>query len=109
MNVLSFIDPCLLPWVAVTNVMGYWLKKEKLPGWIPPVPLLLFLANFLICSLIGWALTDAEGWKAIVIALLEYGIGNGLVITLVSTWGYDVVHAFAKKGLQKRAKEAEDV
>ncbi len=109
MNVLSFIDPSLLPWVVVANVFGYWLKKEKLPGWFPPIPLVIFLANFLICSVIGWALTDAEGWKAIIIALLDYGIGNGLVITLISTFGYDVVHSFTKRSSEKKAEEAQDV
>lgn len=106
MSILSLIDPNLVPWVLVANVAGYWMKQRELPKWIPPIPLMIFLGNFAFCTLVGWALTDAEGWKAIIIAILEYGIGNGIAITLVSTFGYDVVHSIAKR--RKASKEAKE-
>lgn len=105
MNILSFVDPNLVSWVLVANVAGYWLKQRTWPRWFPPIPLMLFLLNFVICSLIGWALTDAEGWKAITIAILEYGIGNGVAITLMATFGYDVVHSIHKRVVANRQKE----
>ncbi len=106
MNVLSFIDPNLLPWILVANVAGYWLKQKGMPRWMPPIPLVLFLANFIVCTLVGWTMADAEGWKAMVIAILEYGVGNGLAITLAATFGYDIVHSFTKRHVRK--KEAEE-
>lgn len=97
MNFLSFIDLSLAPWIVVANVLGYWMKRQKRPKWFPPIPLVIFMFNFIVCSLIGWALTDAIGGKALVIAILEYGIGNGIVVTVLSTYGYDVVHSFRKR------------
>ena len=109
MNILSLIDPNLAPWILVANVAGYWLKQKELPKWFPPIPLVLFLMDFFVCVAVGWALTDAEGWKAITIAILEYGIGNGLAITLLSTFSYDVVHSFTKRmAARKNEKEEEN-
>lgn len=108
MDILSFVDPNLVSWVLVANVAGYWMKQRQWSKWFPPIPLMLFLMNFIICSLTGWALTDAEGWKAIVIAILEYGVGNGLAITLISTFGYDVVHSIRKRIASEKASKEEN-
>lgn len=95
------IDPKLLPWVLFLNVAGIWLKRGKLPSWMPPIPILLFLISFIICCVFGWIHTEATGAKAMLQIILEYGLANGLVMTLIATWGYDIVHAYTKKEWNK--------
>ena len=98
MEILSIIfDTDLLPWVFVLNIAGLWLKRAKLPSWLPPLPILLFALSFIICCVFGWIHTEGEGVKAVAQVVLEYGLGNGLLMTLVATWGYDIVHAYKKK------------
>ena len=103
--ILSALDIRLVPFVLVLNVLGYWIKKQGLPKWCPPLPLLNILVSFLICSVFGWVVTDATGLKGIVMAIVFYGLGNGLLIAFVATYSYDVVHAFTKR---KAAKLKED-
>ncbi len=97
MDLLSFFDVNLIPWVLILNLLGAELKKHKRPAWLPPIPVLLFVVSFIICSLFGWARSSGEGGKAMVQAILQYGLGNGLIITLVSTFGYDVFKGYKKK------------
>ena len=100
---LSVLDIRLVPFVLVLNVLGYWLKRNGLPKWCLPLPLLNALVSFVICAVFGWIVTDAEGAKAVVMAIVFYGLGNGLLISFVATYGYDVVHAFTKKKAAKLA------
>ena len=95
--IFSFFDPRLVPFILVLNVIGYWLKKVGLPKWSPPLPLLLLLLSFFISAIFGWVVTDGEDAKAIVMSILYYGLGNGLLIGFLSTSGYDIVHAFMKQ------------
>lgn len=103
MNILSFVDADLLPWILVLNVAGYWLKQLRLPKWFPPIPLILFAVSFCLCSFFGWANTTAVGVKGFVIAVLEYGIGNSILMTFAATFLYDVTHGFTKA--YKKRKE----
>lgn len=98
MEMLQAINPALVPFAFGLNVVGYWLKKCGLPKWCPPLPITLFLISFMICALFGWAHTAVEGWKGVLIVVGEYGLGNGAIVTLMSTYGYDVVHGFTKSG-----------
>lgn len=100
----GLIDPRLIAWVVVINIIGYWLKVKGLPKWCPPLPLLLFLISFVICTLFGWLVSgDLGGPKAAVMSIFFYGLGNGFLVAVTATWGYDIVHAIRK---QRKAKES---
>lgn len=109
MDILNAFDVRLIPWVFVLNIIGYWMKKMKTPKWLPPIPVVLMLFSFLICSAFGWAYTDATGAKAMFIALVEYGLGNGVIVALLSTYGYDTVHAITKRVGGKSKKESNNL
>ena len=109
MDVINAFDYRLIPWVFVLNIIGYWTKKLNLPKWVPPTPLLLMLASFLICSGFGWAHADVEGSKAIFVSIVEYGLGNGAIIAMLAIFGYDSVHAFTKmRGFSSKQKESKE-
>lgn len=109
MDVINAFDYRLIPWVFVLNIIGYWTKKMNLPKWVPPTPLLLMLASFLICTGFGWAHTDVVGAKAIFVSIVEYGLGNGAIIAMLAIFGYDSVHAFTKRrGFSPKEKEAKE-
>lgn len=95
MSFLNAFDLDLIPWIVFINVLGKQLKKVKIPKWLPPIPALLLMASVAVCALFGWSHTDATGAKAVVV-VLEYGIGNGLLIGLTALGGYDIVHSFVK-------------
>lgn len=102
LTLLNAFDIRLVPWIFVLNIMGYWLKKLDMPKWVPPMPILVLVASFSVCSLFGWAHTDATGAKAMVISIMEYGLGNGAIVALIATYGYDTVHSFTKRlGMNK--------
>lgn len=108
MNILNSIDPRLVPFVVNSVIFGYWLKRIDKPKWVPPVPALMFLCNFAVCSIFGWIHSTAYGAKAIVDAVGLYGIGNGLFITLVSTYGYDIWHNYQKQLGKNYVKSEEE-
>ncbi|MFA6934680.1 MAG: hypothetical protein WCR70_05365 [Sphaerochaetaceae bacterium] len=95
MSFLNAFDLDLIPWIIFINVLGKQLKKIKIPKWLPPVPALLLMASIAVCALFGWSHTTATGAKAVVV-VLEYGLGNGLLIGLTALGGYDIVHMFIK-------------
>lgn len=107
MSILNAIDYRLVPFVVNSVIFGYWLKRIDKPRWMPPVPALMFLCNFAVCSLFGWIHTAAYGAKAIIEAVGIYGLGNGLFLTLVSTYGYDIFHNYRKQ-LGKTARSRTD-
>ena len=92
----ELLDPALLFWALVLNVLGYHLKKVGLPKYCPPIPLLLYLVALVPCLALGWATVNAEGGKAAYLAIF-YGLSNAGLITLPAIFGYDVVHAFTGK------------
>lgn len=107
LNFLNALDPQLLPWVFVLNILGYWLKKLVLPRWMPSMPVIIFMASFVVCCLFGWAHTDAVGAKAMVISIFQYGIGNGIAVAWAAIFGYDVFSSEKKKYLAAKEKKEE--
>lgn len=97
MEILYAMDAHLIPFAMVVWVFGYWFKRNGLPKWAPPLPLVLFLLSFVLCACYGWAHTTATGAKSLMIILVEYGLCNGALITFMSTFGYDIVHGYTKK------------
>lgn len=108
MNILNSIDSRLVPFVVNSVIFGYWLKRIDKPKWVPPVPALMFLCNFAVCAVFGWIHTTAPGAKAVIEAVGLYGIGNGLFITLVSTYGYDIFHNYQKQLGRTKVKTEEE-
>lgn len=108
MNILNSIDSRLVPFVVNSVIFGYWLKRIDKPKWVPPVPALMFLCNFAVCAIFGWIHTTAPGAKAVIEAVGLYGIGNGLFITLVSTYGYDIFHNYQKQLGRTKVKTEEE-
>ena len=108
MNILNSIDSRLVPFVVNSVIFGYWLKRIDKPKWVPPVPALMFLCNFAVCAFFGWIHTTAPGAKAVIEAVGLYGIGNGLFITLVSTYGYDIFHNYQKQLGRTKVKTEEE-
>lgn len=100
--IFSFFDPRLVPFVFVLNALVFWIKKVGLPKWSPPLPLILMLLSFTICAVFGWVVTEATGTKAIIMSIVYYGLGNGLLIGFLSIFGYDIAHAFVKKAKEKK-------
>lgn len=102
----SFLDPIMAVWIAVVMIAGYWLKRTKLPKWLPPLPVLLLAMYLAVGVLFGYLQYEADSWKGVLQVLL-YGIGNGLVYTGFSFIIYDIAHgAFKKARARKEAKEA---
>ncbi len=102
----SFVDPIMAVWIAVIMVAGYWLKRSKLPKWLPPLPVLLLAMYMAVGLLFGWLQYEVESWKGLLRVLL-YGIGNGLVYTGFSFIIYDIGHGAIKQSKAKKAaKEA---
>lgn len=97
MEILSFVfDAKLLPWVAVICALTFWLKKKGTPSWLP-LPALVFVISFVVSTLFGFLVDDnPNGFEHAIMSVLYYGLGNGIVITLVSCYGYDFVHAITK-------------
>lgn len=93
----NLMDPKLIPWVLVLNILGYWLKKLRLPKFLPPLPVLLFAASFVVCCLFGWAHTEATGAKAMIITIMDYGIVNGLLVAFFAISGYDILKGFMSR------------
>ena len=105
MDVLNAFDYRLIPWIFVLNISGHFLKKMSLPKFVPPVPVLLIFASFLVCSGFGWAHCEVDGAKQMFVTIVEYGIGNGLCVAGMAIMGYDSFKGLAKKIL----KDGEEV
>ena len=102
----SYLDPIMAVWIAVIMVAGYWLKRSRLPKWLPPLPVILLALYLAVSLFFGWLQYEVTGWKGVAKVLL-YGIGNGLVYTGFSFIIYDIAHGAIKKAkAKKEAKEA---
>ena len=104
--VSNLMDPKLIPWIFVLNIAARWVKKLDLPKWMPPLPVLIMGTSFVICSLFGWAHTEAEGTKAMIIMIMDYGIVNGLQCALFAMGGYDIFKGFMSKRKAKGGVKA---
>ena len=100
MQIISLLDPILIFWAIVLNILGYHLKRIGLPKCAPPLPLLLYMVAFVPCFGLGWIGADGFSGKAALYAVL-YAISNAGLITLPAIFGYDIVHGFRKNDKQK--------
>ena len=94
-QILTLLDPILIFWAVVLNILGYHLKRIGLPKGAPPLPLLLYLVAFVPCFGLGWVGVDGFSGKAALGAVL-YALSNAGLITLPAIFGYDIVHGFVR-------------
>lgn len=106
----ALIDPVLAVWVAVIMVAGFWLKRSvKLPSWLPPLPVCLFVIFLVVSLLFGWVTNTYEGARG-VFYVVAYALGNSIAFTGLSFVIYDIAHGvIKKKGLAKTTGEEEAV
>ena len=100
----SYLDPILATWIAVVMIAGYWLKRSKLPKWMPPLPVILLIMYLAVGFIFGWLQYEVTSWKGVERVLL-YGIGNGLVYTGFSFIIYDIGHGAIKRHKAKKAEK----
>lgn len=72
------------------------------------IPVVLFAVGFSICAIWGWLTSAYTGPARWIDALLFCGLAQGLVVTAISTWGWDAVHNLYKRGLAKKATAIEE-
>lgn len=92
----SYVDPVMAIWIVVVMIAGYWIKRSRLPDWVPPLPVLLLGLYLAVGFVFGWLQYEVTSWSGVVRVLL-YGIGNGLVYTGFSFIIYDIAHNSLKK------------
>ena len=100
----SYLDPIMATWIAVVMIAGYWLKRSKLPKWMPPLPVILLIMYLAVGLIFGWLQYEVTSWKGVERVLL-YGIGNGLVYTGFSFVIYDIGHGAIKRYKAKKTEK----
>lgn len=104
----ALIDPVLAVWVAVIMVAGFWLKRSvKLPSWLPPLPVCLFVIFLVVSLLFGWVTNTYEGARG-VFYVVAYALGNSIAFTGLSFVIYDIAHGVIKKKGLAKTGETED-
>ena len=101
----SYLDPAMAIWIIVVMIAGYWLKRIKLPGWLPPLPVLLLAMYLVVGFIFGWLQYEVESWRGLLRVLL-YGIGNGIIYTGFSFIIYDIAHGAFKRAKAKKKEVA---
>lgn len=102
-ELISRIDIHLLPFVGVFFILGYWLKKVKLPTWCPKIPLLLFIAGFVTFSVYS-AIAEAPESGLDAFGIIAYGLANALFFVSFAVLMYDMkhTHSVAKKAAKAK-------
>ena len=104
----SYLDPIMATWIAVVMLAGYWLKRARLPKWLPPLPVMLLIMYLVIGLVFGYLQYEVTSWKGVERVLL-YGIGNGIVYTGFSFVIYDIAHGAVKRvSARKAGKEKKE-
>lgn len=101
-ELIGRIDVKLLPFVGMFFVLGYWLKRTKLPKWCPKIPTLLFLAGFAAFTILS-ALMEKPQTAVDAISVILYGLSNACFFVSFSVWTYDIKHSRTKA--RERQKE----
>ena len=97
----------LAGWILILAAVGYVIKHKTLVpnSWIPVI---LFGVAFLVASVWGYLTSLYAGAARWVDALVMCGLVQGLVITAIATYGWDVIHGFLKYGVRGRRKKKDD-
>lgn len=103
---VGYLDPAMAIWIVVVMIAGFWLKRSKLPSWMPPLPVILLFCYLVISTFFGYMQYEVSSWMGVARVLL-YGIGNGVVFTGVSFIFYDIAHSAIKRAKAKKAREEE--
>lgn len=86
------------------SIIGAILKyRTPCPNKL--IPTLLFGIAFFVCSVWGYFSSFYIGGARLVDALLMCGLIQGVVVSAIATWGWDVVYGIYKVGFQRNKKE----
>ena len=94
-ELIARIDVRLLPFVGVFFILGYWLKRMRLPAWCPKVPMLMFISGFLTFAVFGAVVEKPQAWIAAA-GIIAYGLANALFFVSFSVLMYDMKHQHSK-------------
>lgn len=89
------IDVRLLPFVGIFFILGYWLKRMRLPAWCPKVPMLMFISGFITFAVYSAVIERPEAWIDAV-GIVAYGLANSLFFVSIAVWMYDAKHQHSK-------------
>lgn len=77
---LRVLDPAIFGWSFVIIALFHELKKLELPDWFPPIPLVVWLASFIVCFVLGLLKTQLLDFgDALYLEL--YALGNSLIVS----------------------------
>ena len=94
-GLISRIYIRLLTFVVVFFILGYWLKRMKLPKWCPKVPMLMFIMGFLVFGVYA-AIIDCPATWLDALGTIAYAFGNTAFFVSVSVLMYDMKHCHTK-------------
>lgn len=94
-ELIGRIDVRLLPFVGAFFILGYWLKRMRLPSWCPKVPMLMFISGFITFAVYSAIIDKPEAWLD-AFGIVAYGLANSLFFVGFSVLMYDMKHARAK-------------
>lgn len=102
-ELVARIDAKLLPFVGVFFILGYWLKRVKLPNWCPKVPMLLFITGFVVFTVYSAIIHKPQSGLDM-IGVIAYGFGNAAFFVSVTVLMYDMKHQHTKMKASRRLK-----
>lgn len=90
---LRVLDPAIFAWSVVIIALFNELKKLELPDWFPPIPLVVWLASFVVCFALGFLKSQLMG--AVDVLYLElYALGNSLIVAGMAIGLFDTGRGF---------------
>ena len=94
-ELITRIDVRLLPFVGVFFILGYWLKRMKLPTWCPKVPMLMFIIGFAVFTVYSVIIDNPEN-SLDILGAIAYGFGNSAFFVAITVLMYDMKHQHTK-------------
>ncbi len=102
-ELVARIDAKLLPFVGVFFILGYWLKRVKLPAWCPKVPMLMFIIGFAVFTVYSVIIDNPEN-SLDILGAIAYGFGNAAFFVSIAVLMYDMKHQHTKMKASRRLK-----
>lgn len=90
---LRVLDPAIFAWSFVVIALFNELKKLDLPDWFPPLPLVVWLASFIICFVLGLLKSQLVG-LADTLYLELYALGNSFIVAGMAVGLFDTGRGF---------------
>nr|WP_319520974.1 hypothetical protein [uncultured Sphaerochaeta sp.] len=95
----SMIKPALLILVPILNVVGQWLKGQTLGTGTARkakvesnlIPVILICTAVLVSTIYGFIVSNYQGWRMILDAVVMTGLLQGTLVAFVSMGVYDTL------------------